>query len=128
VASAAVGFVDQAWLTNRVENGGALVAASLQSGQKFPGGTEKVLDASQVFLRLPESSGPCPMIAAPNCGGSKVLSHERTADRCVIPTGCVASGICSMMLPSCGEGYTLSTWMGQQGCNQAACDPTWVVQ
>jgi hypothetical protein len=128
VASAAAAFVDQTWLNDRVVGGGALVFASLVSGEKLAAGTEKVLDATQVYVHLPEGPGACPhhVIA---CGSGQVQVFERDTNRCVISTGCMAPGMCSMMMPSCPAGYTLSSWRSDSnGCNAFACDPTWIVQ
>ena len=53
--SAAVGpRHDAASLTDSVEHEGALVAGTFVAGAAFPGGRERVLDASQVFVHLPE--------------------------------------------------------------------------
>ena len=53
VDRAARAFVDQDWLQNRIVSHGALVTAHVASGK-----TEVVLDASQVWLHLPENAGP----------------------------------------------------------------------
>jgi len=128
VASAAAAFVDQSWLSGRVMSSGAIVSGSVVSGEQLPGGTQTVLDATQVFLHLPEGMGPCPQHVV-SCSGSKVQVFERDANRCVIGTGCAAPGMCSMMMPACADGYSLSTWReGSNACAAYACDPTWVVQ
>src|SRR3990167_2858037 len=57
VERAAKPFVDQAFLSRRVLTHGGLVSARLRDGAKFPGGYEKVLDASQVFVRIPDPVG-----------------------------------------------------------------------
>ena len=116
VSGAAKAFVDRAWLADRVAAHGALAAAHVSS---------KVMSASQVWLRLPESAGPCPKPAEPACGGSQVNAYSRTADRCLQPLGCVDRGICPMMAPSCPEGYVAVTWTAADGCAATACDPAW---
>jgi hypothetical protein len=52
VAGMAPAWVDPAWITTRVMDHGAIVAG------RFDGWT---LDAAQVFLRLPDVVGPCPI-------------------------------------------------------------------
>ena len=127
VASAAAAFVDQTWLSHRVLDRNAIVAASFTSGTRYPTGTESVLDSSQVFLHLPESVGPCPMLMPMNCTNGQVNVVERNADRCLVPAGCANPGICSMMLPACPDGYTLTTWRDvSNACPHAACDPSWL--
>lgn len=127
VASAAAAFVDQTWLGHRVLDGRAIVAATFTSGTKYPAGTESVLDASQVFVHLPESVGPCPERMSLNCGGDQVNIVERNADRCLVPAGCATPGMCAMYMPACPEGYTLSSWRsGESACPTYACDPSWL--
>ena len=119
VAQAAKGFVDQGWLANRALRHGALVAGHLDSSG---------LSASQVWLRLPETVGPCPAVHQQACGAGQTQSYVRTADRCLVAAGCVTPGICSMMRPSCSDGYLASTWTtAPNACLATACDPAWVV-
>ena len=126
VAAASTGFVDQVWLAARVREHGALVAASIVDGQKMAAGSERVLAASQVFVKLPESAGPC--TKAPihlNCAKDEVIVYQRDADRCVMPSACVKPGVCAAMVPSCDAGYSLVQWRsGPNACNASACDPT----
>jgi hypothetical protein len=129
VHGASRAFVDQAWLQNRVALYGALVAAHVAAGQKLAAGTETVLEASQVWLHLPESAGPCAMPREQVCGAGQVQAYARTADRCLQAVGCVARGVCPMMQPSCPAGYVASTWASApNGCTATACDPAWVNQ
>src|SRR6185312_10078189 len=114
VASAAASFVDQSWLSGRVMNAGAIVSGSVVSGEQLPGGTQTVLDATQVFLHLPEGMGPCSHHVV-SCGVGKVQVFERDQNRCVNNTGCAAPGMCSQMMPACADGYTLSSW--REGTN-----------
>lgn len=119
-------FIDAAWLENRVDNGGAIVAGSLVAGDTFPGGAEKVLHASQVFLKLPEVAGPCPTDPTPSCS-PEAATFTRTADRCVVFDACVQPGFCPLFVPACSEGYTLTSWRGGvNACSVYACDPTWL--
>jgi hypothetical protein len=130
VDSAAMGFVDTDWLVHRVQTGGALVAASLIAGAQYPAGTEQVLDATQVFLHLPEGMGPCPALMQLNCAATGQLNtFVRNADRCIIPTGCESPGVCSMMMPNCASGYTATSYRSQNhACPSVTCDPTWILQ
>ena len=130
VQRAAQAFVDQEWLQNRVVYHGALVAAHVASGQKMAAGAEVVLDASQVWLHLPENAGPCAQPREDACSGGQVQAWDRTPDRCIEPLGCVNRGVCSMMMmPSCPAGYVAITWSSApNGCPATACDPAWVVQ
>ncbi len=130
VAGAARAFVDRTWLENRVVLHGALVAAHVAAGQKMAGGTESVLEASQVWMHLPETAGPCAMPREQVCGAGQVQSYERTPDRCVEPAGCVTLGVCPRAVqPSCADGYLASTWAASpDACPATACDPAWVVQ
>lgn len=130
VASAAYGFVDQAWLTHRVMDGGAIVMGSITTGEHLAGGDEKVFDATQVFLHLPERSGPCPALMPMNCAASGQENvYTRNADRCEVPAGCATPGPCAMMMPACPDGYSLTGARGgSAACMVYACDPAWVVQ
>lgn len=126
VASAAYGFVDQNWLTHRVMDGRAIVTGSITAAS----GNEVVFDATQVFLHLPENAGPCPTFMAMNCAASgQVNIYSRNADRCEVPAGCTTAGVCSMMVPACPDGYSLTGMpAGQFACTAYSCDPSWVVE
>lgn len=130
VASAAVGFVDEAWLTHRLQQGRAIVAATVTSGAQLPGGTEQVLDATQVFLHVPEVPGPCPALMPLDCSQSgQVNTFTRDENRCLVPTGCAAPGVCSMMLPACADGYTATRYTSaENACPRVVCDPNWILQ
>jgi hypothetical protein len=60
------------------------------------------------------------------CTGGTIASFERNDDRCVIQIGCVPTAICPLFRPACSAGYTLASWVGDSGCAQYACDPTFV--
>ena len=129
VELAALELVDQAWLVNQVQNHGAATAALIVDGAHYQAGTEKVLDASQVYLRLPVHDGPCPMMPEKKCENGTVPTYERTADRCVVFDACVDPGVCAAYVPSCAEGYTLVSWAaGAYGCPTYACDPSFTVE
>jgi hypothetical protein len=124
VDAAAEPLVDTAWLTARVESHGALAAGSMVAGDTFPGGRERVLTSRQVFLRLPDVSGPCPMAPIAACDDGQVMTFTRSVDRCLVAAGCVARGICPAYRPACAAGYTLVSWAsGANGCAAFACDP-----
>ena len=105
--------VDEAWLLSRVTEHGALVAGRLRDGR---------LEASQVFVRLPDVVGPCPLLHL--ACGKRVETFERDTDRCLVPTGCVQRQLCPEMIPGCAPGYVLATWPSEPGaCLAFACDP-----
>lgn len=122
------GFIDAAWLQNRVENDDAIVAGTIEDGAVFTGGPEQVLGANQVFIRLPERIGPCPALAIPNCAASgKVATFTHSPDRCQVFDKCVTPGVCALFLPSCGDGYSLVSWTGgPHACQQHACEPSFL--
>lgn len=117
VSQAAQPLLDQAWLSDRLWAHGAIAAGAL--GQKG-------LDASQVYLRLPDPLGPCPVVRLASCG-AQVWTYTRDAERCVLPDRCVTPMMCPMYLPSCGAGYQLESWPAAPGaCPRFACDPSFV--
>ena len=124
--AALANLVDAAWLENRVDHGGAIVAGSFVPGDTFPGGPEKVLQASQVFLKLPERVGPCTATPIPDCSPD-TATFTRNADRCVEFSACVDGGVCPQYVPACPEGFSLSSWRGGvNACPVYACDPAWL--
>ena len=126
---AALPWVDRGWLASRVEAHGAIVAGTFEKGALFPGGYEDVLQATQVFVRLPERVGPCPTVPAWLCTDGSVAAFERTDDRCVVQVGCVRPGVCPLFAPACASGYTLTSWTAPpNGCPAFACDPTFIVE
>ncbi len=128
VARATRPLVDTAWLAARVESHGALVAARVVRGTVYPAGPEQRLDASQVFVQLPERVGPCPQLPLHQCPAGQTHAGARTADRCVLYKACVTPMLCTQNVPVCAEGYTLISWAGGPGaCTTYACDPTFVV-
>lgn len=126
VTDAALTRVDQTWLKNRVAEHNAIVTGAFVNGAFISGTYEKVLSASQVFVRLPEQPGPCPLVKMPPCASGLVRTFERNEDRCVLPSfTCVTPGLCAQFLPACSEGYELQQWSGGQfACPVFACDPT----
>lgn len=128
VDQAAKPLVDKSWLIGRIQNHGALVAGAVVNGGWFAGGFEKVLSANQVFIRLPEIIGPCPLTRFPPCPSGEAEVFSRTPDRCIVPSGCVTPHYCAAYIPGCDEGYTLVSWRsGPYGCDAYACDPSFLV-
>lgn len=116
--------VDDAWLEGRVRNKGELVAGKFRPGSSVGINRELVLDASQVFVKLPDRTQSCPRPAMLRCPAGKVVAMQRNADRCVMPAGCVEPGACAAYVPSCAAGYSLVSWTGGvHACQQYACDP-----
>jgi hypothetical protein len=121
--------VDQAWLVDRVENRGAIVAAKIRPGQQFPGGPELVLDASQVYVKLPFALGPCGKPYVPTCPTGQVPTFKRGVDRCTTFDSCVKPGVCPQYVPACDEGYTLVSYTSAPfACNAYVCDPDFLLQ
>ncbi len=114
------------WLTERVEQGGALVAASFGKGEKESGGYESVLKVDQVFVKLPDTQGPCSEIAVPACPSGQVRTYTRSPERCMIAGECVTQHVCPLLVPYCGADYTEVALMGQNGCNAYLCDPSFI--
>lgn len=124
VAGAALARVDQTWLANRVEKHDAIVAGHFTVGALVSGTHEKVLTAGQIYLKLPEAPGPCPLVKYPPCPSGQVRSYARNVDRCELPSACVIPGVCAYYVPSCAEGYALQSWSGgAHACPVFACDP-----
>jgi hypothetical protein len=129
VAGASEPWMDEDWLTERVRQRHAIVSASLVNGQLYPGGYEQILDASQVFVRLPYFDGPCQFKPTRFCASPFVNAYTRTADHCLVSDGCAEPGICPMYVPGCSPGYTLQSWLTQpNGCPAYSCDPSFTVK
>ncbi len=121
-------LVSETWLLQQVEQREAIVSGRLRSGQKFPGGAEKVLDVSQIYLPIPQTMSFCPRFKLQQCPAGTTRTYSRNGDRCLLPDACVTPGMCAQYLPACSEGYSLTSWpAGQFGCPAFACDPTFVL-
>jgi hypothetical protein len=121
-------LVDQNWLTFRITDKDALVAGKFVDGAQVGAGREKVLQASQVFVKLPDMTQSCPKMPAPFCSGTKVNAWVRDHNRCTVPGACVQPGVCAQYVPSCAPGYSLTSWTGgARACTQYACDPDWLL-
>lgn len=124
VASAAGNYVDETWLNHEALTEEGIVAASIQSGARFPGGTEKIVDASQVFVKVPETRS-CPQMRLAPCAAGNSWTYRRDENRCVLPIGCAPTVACRKLTPACEAGYELIQWTGESGCSEYACDPSW---
>lgn len=128
VSPAAKPLVDTDWLTYRVTDGGALVAGTFVDGAQVGAGTEKVLKASQVFVKLPDMTRSCGRPLVPTCDDDHTVIWTRDADRCLRPAGCGGGGACALYVPTCDEGYELQSWTGGRfACTQYACDPAFLI-
>lgn len=124
VARAAKPYVDQNWMTSRITDKGALVAGRLVEGAQVGVGKELVLDASQVFVKIPDVTQSCPRPSIMRCPGEQVHVWVRDTNRCLMPAGCVTAGACAAFVPTCADGYQLASWTGGMfACTQYACDP-----
>jgi hypothetical protein len=121
IGEATQAWVDSEWLKRRVMAHGAIVAGTITVDARGS------LDVSQVFVRLPDHVGPCPLTPPPVCDAATVPVFERDANRCLVPTGCSHRGVCQMYLPRCASGYTLHSWTsGTSACLSYACDPSFL--
>ncbi len=102
-----------------------IATGTVRPGEKRPGGVESILDAGQVFLKLPETNH-CPQFKMANCPEGLVRTYHRDEKRCILPDACVQGMMCAAYVPSCDEGFTLSSWTGGNGCSAYACDPSWI--
>ncbi len=129
VSRAALTGVDQNWLTFRVTNKDALVAGRFVDGALVGTTKEKVLSASQVFLKIPDMTQSCGRPFLAQCPAGKVNVWARNENRCMVPAGCGGGGACTAVVPSCADGYTLVSWAGGPfACTQHACDPSWLLE
>jgi hypothetical protein len=119
-------LVDQSWLADQVAQEGALVLGSVRAGAKLPGGVESILDAAQVFLKVPQTKS-CPQFKMAPCKDGLVRTYHRDENRCILPGECVKSMMCALYLPHCDEGFSLVSWTNGNGCSAYACDPTWIL-
>jgi hypothetical protein len=119
---AAAGRLDLAWLEKRATQDGALTAGALvRSGEVL------TLEASNVFVKLPEAAGPCPLVKQPPCASGMSRTFVRNEDRCIVSSQCVAQGVCTQLVPTCGEGTTRVTWASApRACPQMVCEPSWL--
>ena len=129
VKRAARPYVQLDWLEGRVLGAGALVSASIGSPGSVTAsaGAAITIDASQVWLQLPDQRS-CPAVKPAPCENDAVVrTFMRDADRCVLPDACVKPGACPLFFPACEAGYRLVSWpAAPNGCDAFACDPEFV--
>lgn len=111
-------FLDTPWLLNEALTNGALVAGTVSRVRT----TYWVLDASQIFLKLPQRAS-CRSSTPRACTGGRVRTFERGLDRCLTPAACVLPPPCAPLQVECPAGYTQATWLAGAGCPRHACDP-----
>jgi len=129
VDRAALPWVDKQWLASRVATHDVVAVGTLVEGENLPGGVERVLEASQVFVRLPEGVGPCPTTPMFLCTEGTSVLEQRTEDRCLVQVGCVPQSICPLFIAACPSGYTLTSWTAApSGCPAYACDPSFTLR
>jgi uncharacterized protein DUF6748 len=117
-------FVPQQWLLSRIEQHDAKVAGQITEGDAQAQEPEKILQAGQVFIRLPDRVGPCPARPVQSCPEGQVQTYTMSPDRCLIPDACVTQGICPFALPRCDDGYSGITWVrSPNACTTVACYP-----
>lgn len=121
-------LADRNWIDWNIGAKGWLVAGHFEQGERFPAGYAKILETSQVYVRLPALDAACPQFPLARCPEGFTMSFSRNADRCLIPNGCVEQRMCTLQVPQCDDGYTLDAWSGENGgCTAYACDPSFTV-
>ena len=116
VTRALASRVDGDWLHSRVLSNRAVVA-----GKIVRANNHVTVDASQVFVALPDRVAACPAVTAPTCSSGKIAAYERNTDRCTVAVGCTYPGACAPIEPACEAGYTLVQWTNI--CPRHACEP-----
>ncbi|HNS96743.1 MAG TPA: hypothetical protein PLJ27_07835 [Polyangiaceae bacterium] len=130
VALAARPHVDQDWLVDRIQHHKAVVAALFVKGDKYPGGYEYLLDASQVYLDIADAVGPCPAYKLAACSEPDAdWAYTRDVNLCLLPEVCMSTlGCPSLQPPRCEDGYSVSAWRtNSPSCIRFACDPSFVL-
>jgi hypothetical protein len=111
-------LLDTPWLINEALTNGALVAGTVRRVRT----TYWILDASQVFLKLPQRAS-CRSTSPRACTGGRVRVFERGLDRCLTPAACVLPPPCAPLEVECPPGYVVASWLAGAGCPRHACDP-----
>ncbi|KAF2077832.1 hypothetical protein CYY_000877 [Polysphondylium violaceum] len=114
-----VSHIHKEWLEAKVKTDSILLGAI---------GKKKFLEASSVFIRLPDPKKPCKALPLPKCTAGHVPAFSRQVDRCLKFEGCVAEGICTLSIPVCDTNYSLVSFNSKpNGCPKYYCDPSFLV-
>jgi hypothetical protein len=114
-------MVDAAWAINEAYTRNALVLGTVRYARvAYP-----VLDASRIFLKLPQRAD-CAAPSVPRCPSGTVRTFERGLDRCLRPGACVRPDNCEPERVVCTDGYVPRTWVGAAGCTRGVCEPAFV--
>jgi hypothetical protein len=126
--AAAAPHVDQNWLESRILRHGAVFAAHVAPTEvRTEEGAAVVMDASQVYVRLPDHGGPC-LLQHRVCRPPLVAVYARDENRCIVWSACIEPRPCLPATPvACESGYTLVDWPADNlTCRAFACDPTFL--
>jgi hypothetical protein len=114
--------IDATWLRSRVRRHGALVAAVINREMS-------VVDVRQVFVKMPDPLGPCPVFRVRRCSEGQILTFSRSENRCLLPKGCVKPGACAEDVGDCATGYRMETWStAPSACKVHVCDPLFSIE
>ena len=128
VTGASLALVDETWLAQMVLQTEAIVAAQITEIPSAFGENEVMVDASQVFLRVPQQQS-CPQARLTQCTQGTERTWSRREDRCLVPSACVAkSPDCPRASSTpCAPGYTRLKWAAEpDACTEVVCDPSWL--
>jgi hypothetical protein len=116
-------LVQDSWLGAEIRRS-AVVGGRLNEPTTRPG-TQRLLLANQVYLRLPVRKGLCRTEPSDGGCGSQVATYRRDEARCVVFDRCVNPGLCEEVVPECPDGYTRRSWRAApDACPAYACDPS----
>jgi hypothetical protein len=112
--------VDENWLLSRSIYGRTVIA-----GRIVRANGHVTVEASQIFVELPERTVPCMEPEVPECTDG-IVAWERDSNRCLNPVGCTPPGACARLEFECEPGYSVVSWMNV--CPRYACEPDFLVQ
>ncbi|HEY4119187.1 MAG TPA: hypothetical protein VGM56_15075, partial [Byssovorax sp.] len=108
-----------------LRNGG-LVAGSLVQGPRRPVGYETLLDASQVYVKLPNAQYVCAIGPEHACGDQEA-TFTRDEDLCLHFDQCVDHHACPQYVIGCAAGYDRQAWIAAPtGCSTQVCVPSFI--
>jgi hypothetical protein len=94
---AAIDGIDPACVAERIAKPGLIAAGHFTEGEQMPGGREKILAASQVYARLPEAEGVCPLEPKiTRCMTVKCAAGTHCVEEG--PEACVPNTTCAVIL------------------------------